>query len=212
MSKQRNNWAYAGVFLLSLVDTNIAVAGGVLAPHPFAEPSPAYLEQFIEPNKRMLVIERYDAKGSLQSREIKALTSPIRVTTATDRQFGDLHITLRGLVSCPRKTVIYNRVQKWNCEEAADDHMGGIYNERAAVILCKTFLLQPTPGKPEPASCFALVGDGARDPYSVAYDDDTMVFFGLADIAISQDGTPRRPDLIESQGLSRSMGFDDVEQ
>ena len=173
------------------------------APAPFTEPTPAYLKQFAKPATPQFVFERFDATGALYERSIDPLISPVTIKSATSRVINGRQIELRGLTSCPRDLVAYSGGQTWACNDAAADFMNAIYNERASVVLCKTLVLQPS--GLQPASCFALVGDGKIDAFSIVNDDDTMVFLGLADIRIGKDGQPMRPDLIESASLSRTM-------
>ena len=89
-----------------------------------------------------------------------------------------------------------------SCDAGAEDYMGGVY-ARAHVILCKTLVISK--GETDPASCFALVGEGGLDPYGVANDDDTMVFLGFADIGVDAKGRPARPDLLESKMLGEQQ-------
>jgi hypothetical protein len=176
------------------------------APNPFSEPSPAYLQQFLKPGARQFVIERFDAKRALHERSVEDLTKGVKILSAVSREFNGHLIELRGLNSCPRNLVTYNGQQKWACKDAAADYMNAIYNERASVVLCKTLELNLVPGKAEPSSCFALVGDNKIDPFDVVNDDDTMVFLGLAAIAAGADGKPMRPDLAASEALSKRTG------
>jgi hypothetical protein len=180
-------------------------AFGQEAPAPFAEPSVAYLEQFRKPDGPQFVLERFDAKGELYERQIEPLARPAKILSPTRRQFNAQLIELRGLNSCPNELVSYSGKQNWACNDAAADYMNAIYNDRASVVLCKTLVLRPQIGLSEPASCFALVGDNASDPFAVVNDDDTMVFLGLADIRRGADGKPMRPDLLEAAALGKSM-------
>lgn len=179
------------------------------APAPFAEPSVAYLEQFRKPDLPQFVLERFEAKGELYARQIEPLTRPVKILSATKRLFNAYQIELRGLNSCPNKLVSYSGKQGWACNDAAADYMNAIYNERAFLVLCKTLVLRPQDNAFEPASCFALVGDNASDPFAVVNDDDTMVFLGLADIRLGSNGKPMRPDLLEAAALGKSMSADD---
>jgi hypothetical protein len=180
-------------------------AFGQEAPAPFAEPSVAYLEQFRKPSAAQFVFERFDAKGELYERQIEPLARPVKILSATKRQFNAQQIELRGLNSCPNDLIPYSGRQDWACVDAAADYMSAIYNERASVVLCKTLVLKPQDNAFEPASCFALVGDNASDPFAVVNDDDTMVFLGLADIRRGVNGKPMRPDLLEAAALGKSM-------
>ena len=175
------------------------------APAPFAEPSVAYFEQFRKTGAPQFVLERFDAKGGLYARQIEPLTRPVKILSATKRQFNAQQIELRGLNSCPSDLVFYSGKQDWACNDAAADYMNAIYNERASVVLCKTLVLKPQESAFEPASCFALVGDDVSDPFAVVNDDDTMVFLGLADIRRGANGKPMRPDLLKSAALAKSM-------
>ena len=179
------------------------------APAPFAEPSVAYLEQFRKTGAPQFVLERFDAKGGLYARQIEPLTCPVKILSATKRLFNAQQIELRGLGSCPNDFVAYSGKQDWACDDAAADYMNAIYNDRASVVLCKTLVLRPQESAFEPASCFALVGDNASDPFDVVNDDDTMVFLGLADIRRGANGKPMRPDLLEAAALGKSMNADD---
>lgn len=182
-------------------------------PSPFAEPSAQYLSQFAEPHKKVFVLERYDASGKLVARDVDEISSPVEIIDATHRKINGVEYVLRGLTSCPSKKVIYNRVQTWDCKDAAKDDAGTIYNKRASVILCKTLVLQSTPGTPDPVSCFARVGEGSNnDPFLVANDDDSMVFQGFAQIAVDKKGKPLRPDLLESAVKGKEMGLGDSSQ
>jgi hypothetical protein len=184
-------------------------AFGQEAPAPFAEPSVAYLEQFRKPSAAQFVLERFDAKGELYARQIEPLARPVKIQSATRRQFNAQLIELRGLNSCPEELVSYSGKQGWNCNDAAANYMNAIYNDRASVVLCKTLVLKPQNGLSEPSSCFALVGDNAIDAFAVVNDDDTMVFLGLADVRRGADGKPMRPDLLEAAALGKSMSADD---
>lgn len=181
-------------------------AFGQEAPNAYAEPSSAYLEQFLKPGVRQFVFERFDAKGALHERSVEDLTTAVEIRSATQRQFNGHLIELRGLKSCPHEQVFYNGQQKWACKDAAADYMNAIYNERASVVLCKTLVLKPPAGEAEPSSCFALVGDNRIDPFDVVNDDDTMVFLGLASIVTSAGGKMMRPDLAASEALSKRTG------
>lgn len=177
--------------------------------HPYAAPQPSELAAYIG-SQKVLVIERYDAAGDLVARSIEDVQADIVVETAIDRRIGRHRIRLRGLLDCPAAAVTYNRRQNWSCKDAAADYAGAIYNGRASVILCKTYELKPsTQGGAVPASCFALVGGGS-EPYRTVSDDDSMVFLGLASVALTKDGQPRRPDLMDTQNLSRNLGVGDA--
>ena len=195
---------YIYMFLLTVLAAGTAF--GQEAPNAYAEPSSAYLEQFLKPGVRQFVFERFDAKGALHERSVEDLTTAVEIRSATQRQFGDHLIVLRGMKSCPRDLVAYSGQEDWACEDAAADYMNAIYNERASVVLCKTLVLNPLPGEAEPSSCFALVGDNKIDPFDVVNDDDTMVFLGLASIAAGADGKMMRPDLAASESLSKRTG------
>ena len=193
---------YASILAVSAV----GAASAEEAPNAFSEPSPAYLEQFLKSGVRQFVFERFDAKGALHGRSVEDLTSAVKILSAVSRQINGQLIELRGLTSCPSDPVTYNGRQEWSCKDAAADYMNAIYNERASVVLCKTLVLNPVTGNPEPSSCFALVGDNKIDAFDVVNDDDTMVFLGLAAIAVSDDGKPMRPDLAASEALSKQSG------
>lgn len=195
---------YIYVSLLNVCAASTALSQE--APNAFAEPTPAYLEQFLKPGSRQFVLERFDAKGTLHERSAEDLTTGIEIRSATQRQFNGHLIELRGLKSCPSDRVTYSGGQDWACKDAAADYMNAIYNERASVVLCKTLVLNPVPGAAEPSSCFALVGDNRIDPFDVVNDDDTMVFLGLASIVTSADGKMMRPDLAASEALSKQTG------
>jgi hypothetical protein len=192
---------------------SMSAASAQEAPSPFAEPSVEYLGQFAEPHKKVFVLERYDAQGKLHARDLDEIRAPVEVIDAIRRKFNGIEYVLRGLTSCPSNKVTYNRVQTWDCNEAAKDDAGTIYNKRASVVLCKTLVLQSTPGKPDPVSCFARVGEGSSsDPFLVANDDDSMVFQGFAQIALDKEGRPLRPDLLKSAVLGKEMGLGDARQ
>jgi len=180
------------------------------APNAFSQPSPGYLEKFATTDQKVFVLERFDSEARLASRDIEQLVEPVKIDGATGRTIAGHALKLRGLRDCPKPTVIYNSQQTWQCAQAAVDYAGTVYNERATVILCKTLVLDPDQPGPLPASCFALVGN-AGEHLRVANDDDAMVYLGLADIAVTADGKPRRPDLMKIQALSRSRGFQNAE-
>jgi hypothetical protein len=184
-------------------------AFGLEAPAPFAEPSVAYLEQFRKSDKPQFVFERFDANGGLYARQVEPIARPVKILSATQRQFNAELIELGGLSSCPNELVSYSGKQGWKCNDAAADYMNAIYNDRALVVLCKTLVLKPQESAFEPASCFALVGDNSSDPFAVVNDDDTMVFLGLAEINLGANGKPMRPDLLEAAALGKSMSADD---
>ncbi|WP_457661944.1 hypothetical protein [Sinorhizobium medicae] len=177
---------------------------------PYAEPSPNYLRQFTEQGARTFVLERFDAEGKLVARSVERLDGKVKIDGSIKRTIGGREISLRGLTACPTENVVYNRVQTWKCADAARDYAEAVYNRRASVILCKTLVLTPAGGETIPASCFVLVG-GNGEPFRTVNDDDGMVFLGLAAIGRTKDGRSRRPDLEESQSLSRSMGFQDAD-
>lgn len=184
------------------------VAQAQEAPSPFAEPTTDYLVAFREAHQKMFVLERYDAKGKLYDRNVEKITTPVNVVDAIRRKINGKEYTLRGLNACPFEKVVYNAKQTWKCSDAAKDYAGAIYNNRASVILCKTLVLKPTPGVPDPVSCYALVGTGiGLDPLAVANDDDSMVFQGLASIGLAKDGKPLRPDLLQSAVMGKQMGI-----
>lgn len=193
--------------LIALYVVTSQAAGAQTETDAFSEPATAYLRTFSQPHRKIFVLERFDAQGRLAGRSIDTVTGTIAVENATSRTIGGYRLSLRGLQSCPSETVTYNRVQTWNCVDAARDYAGTIYNQRASVILCKTLLLRSAPQDVTPASCFMLVGGSDGEPWRTVNDDDSMVFLGLATIGETADGRPRRPDLQASQSLSRSMGF-----
>ena len=178
--------------------------------NPYGEPSPNYLRQYRQEGVRTLVLERFDADGRLVARSVARLDGKVVIEGPVERTIAGLKIALRGLTACPTDKVIYNRVQSWSCTDAARDYADAIYNRRGSVVLCKTLVLMPADGETIPASCFVLVG-GNGEPFKTVNDDDSMVFLGLAEIGRTQDGRSRRPDLEESQSLSRSMGFQNAD-
>lgn len=181
-----------------------AIAQAQEPPSSFGEPTTKYLVEFRQSHKKMFVLERYDANGKLYGRDIEEITAPVEVIDATHRKINGNEYALRGLKACPSQKVIYNSQQSWNCNAAAKDYAGAVYNNRASVILCKTLVLKPTPGVADPVSCYALVGTGiGLDPLSVSNDDDSMVFQGLASIGLAEDGKPLRPDLLQSAAIGK---------
>ncbi|QPC95586.1 hypothetical protein [Mesorhizobium sp. INR15] len=184
-----------------LLQGAVAYAAGTDAPGAFTQPSEHYLLQFAKPGEKLFVYERYDAKGALIRRDAATLIAPVKVPSATERIINGVAYRLRGLAACPKPIITY-KTQQWDCTKATQDYEEAIYNERASVVLCKTLVLQSTMGEPDAVSCFSLVGAGnANDPYSVAYDDDEMVFFGMAAIGRNKDGKSLRPDLEHSAEL-----------
>jgi len=209
-ANRRNNTVMKLV-ATALVAASTSGASAQESPTPFAEPSVEYLGQFAEPHKKIFVLERYDAQGKLHARDLDEIAAPIEVVDAIRRKINGVEYTLRGLTSCPYSKVRYNRVQTWDCEDAARDDAGTIYNKRASVVLCKTLVLQSVRGFPDPVSCFARVGEGSsNDPFSVAYDDDSMVFQGFAQITSDNERKPLRPDLLKSAVLGKEMGLGDA--
>ena len=193
----------AAVTLLMGPGITASAAEGV---DPYAEPPPQYLRQFAVEGAKVFVLERFDASGNLAARTVERLTSDAVIDGPIERGLAGWRIRLRGLSPCPADPVVYNRVQVWRCADAAQDYAGAIYNRRASVVLCKTLVLDEDRDHVLPASCFLLVG-GEGEPLRTVYDDDSMVFLGLAAIGRTPDGRSRRPDLEASQALSRSMGF-----
>lgn len=184
-----------------LLQGTAAYAAGADAPNAFAQPSEHYLLQFAKPGEKVFVYERYDAKGALFQRDAATLSSPVKASSATERVINGVAYRLRGLAACPNPKITY-KTQAWDCTKAAQDYEEGIYNHRASVVLCKTLVLQSKKGEPDAVSCFSLVGAGnTNDPYNVAYDDDEMVFFGMAAIGRNKDGKSLRPDLEHSADL-----------
>lgn len=183
------------------------------APSPFAEPTTKYLVEFRKPHEKVFVLERYDANGKLYGRDVENITTPVEIADGTHRKINGKPFVLRGLNSCPTTKVIYNAQQTWDCQAAAKDYAGAVYNNRATVILCKTLVVTSTPGTPDPVSCYALVGTGANlDPLAVSNDDDAMVFQGLASIGLSKDGNSLRPDLQQSAIMGKQMGLGNAAQ
>jgi hypothetical protein len=176
---------------------------------PYGEPSPNYLRRFREEGAKTFVLERFDAEGRLAARSVEKLDGEVEIGGPVERMIARRRFTLRGLSACPTEKVVYNRVQSWNCADAARDYAEAVYR-RGGVILCKTLVLTPAAGKTTPASCFVLVG-GNGEPFKTVNDDDSMVFLGLAAIGRTDDGRSRRPDLEASQSLSRSMGFQNAD-
>lgn len=199
--------------VLALLATVLSTTGGLTqeTPSPFDTPSVEYLSQFAVAHKKVFVLERYDGQGKLYTRDVDDLSAPVEIIDATRRAINGAQYVLRGLTSCPFAKVIYNRVQTWDCKDAAKDYAGSIYNKRASIVLCKTLVLQSTPGTPDPVSCYARVGDGTQsDRYKVTNDDDSMVFLGFAQIGLSKEGEPLRPDLLSSAVLGKDMGLGDA--
>jgi hypothetical protein len=188
-----------------LLSSTLAYGDGANAPNAFEQPSKDYMLQFAKPGEKVFVYERYDAKGALYQRDVKSLDEPVKVVSATERVFNGVAYRLRGLKACPKPRITY-KTEEWNCTKAAQDYESAIYNKRASVVLCKTLVLQSKAKEPDAVSCFALVGAGdANDPYNVAYDDDEMVFFGMATIGRTKDGKSLRPDLDHSANLGRQF-------
>ena len=176
----------------------------------YAEPSPRYLRQFVVEDAKMFVLERFDADGNLAARTVERLTSDAIIDGPIERGLAGWRIRLRGLSPCPTDRVVYKRMQVWRCADATQDYAGAIYNRRASVVLCKTLVLEEDRDQALTASCFLMVG-GEGEPLRTVYDDDSMVFLGLAAIGRTLDGRSRRPDLEASQALSRSMGFQNAD-
>lgn len=177
---------------------------------PYAVPQPQYLRHFAVEGARIFVLERFDATGHLAARTVERLTIDAIIDGPIEREIAGWRISLRGLSPCPADRVVYNRMQVWRCADAAKDYAGAIYNRRASVVLCKTLVLDEDRDQVVPASCFLLVG-GEGEPFRTVYDDDSMVFLGLAAIGRTPDGRSRRPDLEASQALSQSMGFQNAD-
>ena len=197
-----------GSLVISLMLPSTAF-GVEVGENPYAAPAPDYLRQFAEDGAKLFVLERFDTNGSLVGRT-KEQVSDIAIDGPIDRKIAGNVIRLRGLIGCPRETVTYNRVQTWRCIDAVRDYAGAIYNKRAHVILCKTLVLSTAKGQAVPASCFLLVG-GKGEPYRTVYDDDSMVFLGLAEIGKTPEGRSRRPDLEHAQSLSKTIGLQNAD-
>lgn len=186
-----------------LLCSAVTHAGRAHAASAFDQPTTDYMLQFAKPAVKVFVYERYDAKGALYQRDVTALTAPIEVPSATERIINGVTYRLRGLRACPQQKITY-KTEEWDCTKAARDYEGAIYNNRASVVLCKTLVLQSKQGEPDAVSCFSLVGTGdANDPYNVAYDDDEIVFFNMAEIGRNKDGKSLRPDLERSSDLGK---------
>jgi hypothetical protein len=194
--------------LIGLVLTHSAAADE--AYRAYSEPAPTYLWQFAKKNGKVFILERFDSDGRLVDRAVDDIEGSVSIDSATDRTIAGRKIRLRGLEACPTDKVIYNRMQTWSCQDAARDYAGTIYNQRASVVLCKTLLLTNEPDEAIPSSCFILVG-GDGEPFRTVYDDDSMVFLGLANIGRTLDGKSRRLDLEGTQALSLSMGFQNAD-
>lgn len=195
-----------------LLQSTVAFAGdlGTNEPHPFEQPSTAYLQKFVKPGEKTFVYERYDARGGLYQREVTRLTQPVQIKSATERVINGLTYRLRGLAACPKPKITY-KAEEWDCTKAVQDYDEAVYNSRASVVLCKTLVLKSQPSLPDAVSCFALVGAGtANDPYSVSYDDDSMVFFDMAAIGRNKDGKSLRPDLEHALDLGKQFQNDEA--
>ncbi|MDX8499067.1 hypothetical protein RFM99_11630 [Mesorhizobium sp. VK4C] len=183
---------------------------GTNEPHPFEQPSAAYLQKFARLGEKTFVYERYDASGALFQRAVTPLAKPVEIKSATERVINGVTYRLRGLVACPKPNITY-KAQQWDCTKAVQDYDTAVYNTRASVVLCKTLVLKSQPGIPDAVSCFALVGAGnANDPYSVSYDDDSMVFFDMAAIGRNKDGKSLRPDLEHASDLGKQFQTDEA--
>ncbi len=187
-----------------------AAGPGVDSADPFQPPSAAYLQQFAKPGQKVFIYERYDANGKLYQRDAGPLTGPVETPSATERVIDGVSYRLRGLTACPSRTITYE-TGEWDCNKTAQDYANAIYNNRASVVLCKTLVLKSKAGVPDAVSCFALVGAGdANDPYSVSYDDDSMVFLHMAAIGKNKEGKSLRPDLEKSSDLGQQLQNDDA--
>ena len=82
-----------------------AAGPGVDSADPFQQPSAKYLQQFVKAGAKVFVYERYDANGKLYQRDAIPLTTRIEVKSATERVINGVHYRLRGLTSCPSKTI-----------------------------------------------------------------------------------------------------------
>ncbi|MCM5689758.1 hypothetical protein M8037_13260 [Sinorhizobium meliloti] len=205
MHKQLKVLGFAVSLLVGGAD--FAVAEGE---DPYREPARNYLRQFRVEGAKTFVLEGFDAEGGLAARSVEKLEEEVEIGGPVERTIAGRRFSLRGLTACPTDKVVYNRVQSWNCVDAARDYAEAVYNRRASVILCKTLVLTPADDETIPASCFVLVG-GTGEPFKTVNDDDSMVFLGLAAIGRTKDGRSRRPDLERSQSLSRSMGFQNAD-
>ncbi len=195
--------------MVGLAATSFSVAADE-AYRAYSEPAATYLRQFAKKSGRVFVLERFDSDGRLVDRTVDEIQGDVLIDSATDRTIAGRKIRLRGLEACPTEKVIYNRMQTWSCQDAAKDYAGTIYNHRASVVLCKTLLLSNQAEGTIPASCFILVG-GDGEPFRTVYDDDSMVFLGIASIGRTADGQSRRLDLEGTQALSQSMGFQNAD-
>ncbi|KAA3445804.1 hypothetical protein C7I87_31405 [Mesorhizobium sp. SARCC-RB16n] len=183
---------------------------GTNEPHPFEQPSTAYLQKFAKPGEKIFVYERYDGHGGLYQREVTQLTEPVQIKSATERVINGVTYRLRGLAACPKPKITY-KTEEWDCTKAVQDYEDAVYNTRASVVLCKTLVLKSQSGVPDAVSCFALVGAGnANDPYSVAYDDDSIVFFEMAAIGRNTEGKSLRPDLEHASDLGKQFQTDEA--
>ncbi|WP_027154947.1 hypothetical protein [Mesorhizobium sp. WSM2561] len=200
-------------FLAALLLQSASVGAadlGTNEPHPFEQPSSAYLQKFAKPGEKTFVYERYDARGGLFQRDVAQLAEPVQIKSATERVINGVTYRLRGLVACPKPKITY-KAEEWDCTKAVQDYDDAVYKSRAFVVLCKTLVLKSQSGVPDAVSCFALVGAGnANDPYSVAYDDDSMVFFEMAAIGRNEDGKSLRPDLEHASNLGKQFQADEA--
>ncbi|MGX5805370.1 hypothetical protein ACWGS9_29655 [Bradyrhizobium sp. Arg314] len=192
--------------VLLLQSTVVCAADlGANESHPFEQPSTGYLQKFAKPGEKIFVYERYDARGGLYQREVTQLVEPVHIKSATERVINGVTYRLRGLAACPKPKITY-KAEEWDCTKAVQDYDAAVYNTRASVVLCKTLVLKSQSGVPDAVSCFALVGAGnANDPYSVSYDDDSMVFFDMAAIGRNKDGKSLRPDLEHASDLGKQF-------
>jgi len=196
--------SFLNAALAVMCSASTALAQDVEKADPYGQPSVAYLTQFVTQEGKSFVYERYDAKGALTQRDVKAMTTAVTVGSATERSINGQGYRLRGLRACPELKVTY-QAEEWDCQKAAADYAGAVYG-RASVVLCKTLVLKSVAGKQDPVSCFALLGAGnAVEPYKVYNDDDSMVFLGLADIGKTDAGQSLRPDLSHSKTLGESF-------
>lgn len=124
------------------------------------------------------------------------------IINSTTAQVGSIKISLYGIETCSER--IDNRDYSGTCEEVAME----IFNDtikNAHVWICNAYVSEKDKDQ-QYASCFTrTILPGGIDFRGML--EDELVGLGAHRIILNQDGTPQRPDLVESQETAIANHF-----
>jgi len=163
-----------------------------------------YIRSLAAPGKAVLVIEYYDGEGKVGERRGYASATGFKAAAPTDIRVDDKTVLhLYGLEPCQGEMVNRSEDFAGSCADFAQQQLA-IMLQSPKVIFCRAFVSEQNAPRQD-ATCYGYYNyPGSLDTIDMF--EEQLLSLGALRISAKPDGSPMRPDLVESEKIGRG-GF-----